>query len=1177
MANTTRQSNLFASEDWSKVYETFKDLDFQSYDFQTIRKTMIDYLRTYYPEDFNDYIESSEYIALIDLIAYIAQSFNFRADLNARENFLETAERRDSVLRIAKMLNYIPKRAQVARGMLKIQSVQTTENVIDSNNNNLQNNQIFWGDATNTDFLDQFTTILNSSFDKTQRFGAPASSSTIIGTPTDEYHINIVNGSIPIFEFQQEVGGAEYSFEIVNGTYSGTNFLYEQAPKPGNTITCVYKNDSQGFNSINHGFFFYFKQGTLQTLDFSITDSLPNRIVEIDVNSIDNNDVWLYDVDAAGNEKDIWTKVPAINGTNVVYNNLSQGIKKLYAVNSRSSDQISLSFGDGVFSDIPVGNYRLYYRTGNGSTYKISPQDITEVVVEMPYVSHSTQIETLTLVLSLEYTVANASARENLNSVKEKAQQQYYTQQRMINGEDYQILPFTSFNNIIKAKAVNRTASGVSRYLDVRDTTGKYSSTNIVAEDGIFYREDVLKNFNFVFSTTSDISNIISKNIEPVIQNKESLHYYYDGYPFIDVTLLSTTWNRSTQGSGISTGYFKNISGNPSQVGTFSTSNLKYVKQGSLIKFTAPAGYVFDTNNKMIVGTSGTINTKDYIWTGVKIVTDDGTNQGLGNLATGQGPITLTENIPTGSILDSIIATWNTVLTSSLKQTMLDAISTYKTFGLRYDYESQTWVIITATNLNQATTFSTSKAGDTTNLNQDNSWFFLFTNDGSTYTVNYRSLAYIFESLLETRFYFDKDLKIFDPRTGKTIRDKINMLKVNSGPDSTTPLGLDYIMNVDNQIIETDGYVLSEKIKVTFPDQDDDGVVDDPEVFDAVVSPNTNTDSKIVFYKSYLDSSGFTRFQAVSNTLVDATYTTLADVQTARDSYNSGQIFYITGTKKFYVLTINSSNIKVITESTDYITKVGRSNLLFQYTHNSPNNRRIDPSPTNIIDLFLLTTVYDQDYRNYIQDLTGAASKPSKPTTTELRDAYGELDSYKSISDTIVFNSVTYRALFGGKADNELQASFKVVKNKSTLVSDNEIKARVISAINDYFAIANWNFGDTFYFSELSAYLHNVLAPDILSVIIVPRESTSSFGSLFQIQSQSDEIFISSATVNDVDIIDVITAMQLRATGAITNETTNNLVTESASSTGTSTISDTTNVLSVSNTVGITGNGGYSY
>ena len=70
MANTTRSSNLFATEDWTKVYESFKEIDFQSYDFQTIRKSMVDYLRNYYPEDFNDYIESSEYVALIDMIAY---------------------------------------------------------------------------------------------------------------------------------------------------------------------------------------------------------------------------------------------------------------------------------------------------------------------------------------------------------------------------------------------------------------------------------------------------------------------------------------------------------------------------------------------------------------------------------------------------------------------------------------------------------------------------------------------------------------------------------------------------------------------------------------------------------------------------------------------------------------------------------------------------------------------------------------------------------------------------------------------------------------------------------------------------------------------------------------------------------------------------------------------------
>jgi hypothetical protein len=35
----------------------------------------------------------------------------------------------------------------------------------------------------------------------------------------------------------------------------------------------------------------------------------------------------------------------------------------------------------------------------------------------------------------------------------------------MVTGEDYNVLPYTTFNNILKVKAVNRTSSGVSRYL----------------------------------------------------------------------------------------------------------------------------------------------------------------------------------------------------------------------------------------------------------------------------------------------------------------------------------------------------------------------------------------------------------------------------------------------------------------------------------------------------------------------------------------------------------------------------------------------------------------------------------------------------------------------------------------------------------------------------------------
>ena len=90
MSSTDRQNRLLLAEDWKRVYQSYKNAEFKSYDFDTIRRTMIQYIRQNYPEDFNDYIESSEYLALIDLIAYLGQNLAFRTDLNARENFLET-------------------------------------------------------------------------------------------------------------------------------------------------------------------------------------------------------------------------------------------------------------------------------------------------------------------------------------------------------------------------------------------------------------------------------------------------------------------------------------------------------------------------------------------------------------------------------------------------------------------------------------------------------------------------------------------------------------------------------------------------------------------------------------------------------------------------------------------------------------------------------------------------------------------------------------------------------------------------------------------------------------------------------------------------------------------------------------------------------------------------------
>ena len=52
MAATDRQNRLLIAEDWAKVYQSFRNAEFKSYDFDNLRRTMINYLRENYPEDF---------------------------------------------------------------------------------------------------------------------------------------------------------------------------------------------------------------------------------------------------------------------------------------------------------------------------------------------------------------------------------------------------------------------------------------------------------------------------------------------------------------------------------------------------------------------------------------------------------------------------------------------------------------------------------------------------------------------------------------------------------------------------------------------------------------------------------------------------------------------------------------------------------------------------------------------------------------------------------------------------------------------------------------------------------------------------------------------------------------------------------------------------------------------
>jgi hypothetical protein len=1153
MSSTTRQNNLLLAEDWQKIYQSFRNADFQSYDFENLRRTMIDYIRTNFPEDFNDYIESSEYLALIDLIAFVGQSIAFRADLNARENFLELAERRDSILRLARLVSYNASRNNAAQGLLKFNTVQTTENVLDSNGRDLAGQYISWNDSSNPNWYDQFVRILNAAFPQTQQFGNPADSATIYGIPTAQYRFNANNTDVPVYSFTKTIAGRGMDFEITSTTFKGETFIYEEPPKVANQIACIYKDDGYGAGSPGTGFFFNFVQGTLNTGTFTITNPSTNESIDIDSQNINNSDVWLYQLNQSnGLEDTLWTKISALTGNNVIYNSLNQSTNTVYAVNTRVGDAVSLNFADGVFGKLPNGNFRVYYRISNGLTYTINPADIVNISIAIPYVSALGTPETLTISLSLASSVINATASETNASIKQNAPQTYYTQNRMITGEDYNISPLASSLQVAKVKSINRTSSGISRYFDLTDPTGKYSSTNLFADDGVIYKQEYTTGTTFSAAGSqvdgAYVQGIIDNKVLPILEDPNLRNFFYSNFVTYTAASLNVSWFAITKDSNSSSGYIGGTtSKTPFALGTFTLTDLSFVTPGALIKFTAPSTTSLDGT----VLYSGYFNTKQnntytlfktpsaassvpsngtlYLWARVTSVNGDGTAAGTGTLSTGFGPIVLSKVIPSGAVVSEVIPEFSTSLTTSVQASMVDLILSNSTFGLRYDASSTSWQIVFEQNLNNSTPFSLQYQGNNTNTHLDASWMLLFTTNTLTYTITARTIRYVFESDAEVSFYFDDSVKIYDIVSSNTVTDTLKVLNINSQPDIAYPFTVDYSWQIVSEYIGQDGYIDPKKVIITFADPTNSGVVDNPQQFLDIVSPLTNTTYKYIIEQKYEISMGQEDYKYVPNNPLTGPVVILPTQSAAYplSNWTTGQHFYFIDTQVVmqYVPANTTSQLQ---PTLDYKVYVGRDNLRFQYTHSADYDSRIDPGASNIIDVYVLTHSYDTAFRQWAAT-GGASSEPLPPSQHELNTLLSpNLNLIKSISDEIVYHPVNYTLLFGSLADANLQATFEVMINPSSAISSANVTARVLTAINEFFALENWNFGDTFYFTELSTYVMNQLAPDIITFVIVPAQTGQYFGSLFEIKCPNNSIFLSCATTANIQVVAGLTSTNLK-------------------------------------------------
>ena len=88
-----------------------KEVNYLGRDFADIRDNLIEFAKSYFPSQYNDFNEASPGMMFVEMAAYVGDILNYYVDNQFRETLLNQAEERKNVLEIAQSLGYKPKLA----------------------------------------------------------------------------------------------------------------------------------------------------------------------------------------------------------------------------------------------------------------------------------------------------------------------------------------------------------------------------------------------------------------------------------------------------------------------------------------------------------------------------------------------------------------------------------------------------------------------------------------------------------------------------------------------------------------------------------------------------------------------------------------------------------------------------------------------------------------------------------------------------------------------------------------------------------------------------------------------------------------------------------------------------------------------------------------------------------
>lgn len=215
-------------------------LNYANYDFDTLKQQLRDILKVKNPVW--DSYESSTVTTLIELFCYVAELQMYYIERQAQETYIETAQKRSSLINLAKLLNYQPARNISAVGTLRFYlSSAHTKNIYIPKFTSVSNS-----DGTKFITLDELTLYAGSTSVSGQGAQGQLIETEVVSDGSSGFEVNISDTLVEnsrVFVYVDDVLWTKVSSFVESTT---TDLHYRIIQNTDNTISVVFGDGTYG-------------------------------------------------------------------------------------------------------------------------------------------------------------------------------------------------------------------------------------------------------------------------------------------------------------------------------------------------------------------------------------------------------------------------------------------------------------------------------------------------------------------------------------------------------------------------------------------------------------------------------------------------------------------------------------------------------------------------------------------------------------------------------------------------------------------------------------------------------------------------------------------------------------------------------------------------------------------